>query len=334
MQRADFVQWAAVSVLLLGGLLLWTEAGFGGETPTLVAVDVANVVAAFAAGVACWRRGRREPGTPGNGWKLLGAGCIAWGLGVVYVTDFDLVVEAGVPFADRTIPFPSVADVGYLAFIPLALAGVLLIPRGVFTTGLRLRNVLDGAIVAAGLLAVAWVVILRGMWHADLGSPMDTVILLAYVWGDFLLAAACVNAWEFVPREEREGIVLLVVGLGLFALADTGFYILVLRDAATPGISAVNVLWPAGFAAMALAAVRPPLADKPEPAREPTHGLVPLAAALGALSLGLSGMAHGLEAGTAVLATLLAGLLLSRLSLARTERLRAQAALLRHPGEP
>ncbi len=334
MQRSDFAQWAAACVLLLGVLLLWVEAGFGGDTPTLLAVDLANVIAAFVAAATCWSRGEKEPGKPGKGWRLLGAGCLAWGLGVVYVTYFDVVVEAGVPFADRSIPFPSVADVGYLAFIPLALCGVLLIPRGIFTTTLRLRNVLGGAIAAAGLLAVAWVVVLRGMWHADLGPPLDTVILLAYPWGDFLIAATCVCAWEFVPREERESVVLLVVGLGLFALADMGFYVLVLRDLGATGISPINVLWPAGFAALALAAVRPPLAAKPESEREPTHGLTPLAAAVGVLSLSFSAMTHGLEAGTAVLATLLAGLLFARLTLSRTERVQAQRTLARHPGEP
>src|SRR5207253_3182968 len=64
------------------------------------------------------------------------------------------VQQAGVPVADRTILVPGPADAGFLAFFPLAIVGILRLPQGRFTG--RWRTTLDGLLIVASVLFVAW----------------------------------------------------------------------------------------------------------------------------------------------------------------------------------
>lgn len=232
-------------------------------------------------------------------------------MGVSYVTYVDLWAQRGIPFDERTLPFPSLADVGFLGFIPFAFAGILLLPPGIFRSAQRTKNAIDGMMVGIAMLLVAWVMLLRDLGHQDLGSPLATGLLLAYPYGDVLLIAAAICAWDFVPSEERDNLLLAVVGLGFLAMADLGFYVLVARDAV--GISAINALWPAGFVLLSMAAVRPALTS-PEPtlARPPTRALVPLSVAAGILAAGFAAVSGTADATLAALSTLLLGGLLVR----------------------
>lgn len=309
--------------MLVGALVLWIETGLGGPQRNLAIVDLANVAAAGIAAAACWARGRREQGRPARGWKSLAMGCALWAAGVAYVTYVDLWAQRGVPFADRSLPFPSVADLGFLGFIPFALVGILSIPRGIFRSAQRASNALDGMLVGVALVLVAWVVFLRDLGHQDLGSGLETALLLAYPYGDLLLAAAAICAWEFVPEEERDNLLLVVVGLGFLAMADLGFYVLVARE--DVGISAINALWPAGFALLGLAAVRP-RQPVPElvPDRPPTRALVPLSVAAGILAASFAALDGRGDATLATLAILLVGGLAVRWIHGTQERRRAQ----------
>ncbi|MHB1260890.1 MAG: hypothetical protein ACYC2H_04160 [Thermoplasmatota archaeon] len=331
MHRFTFTRWAAVLAVAVGLLVLWVEAELGGPELTLAAVDGANLVAAMGAAIACFIRARQETGRQQRGWRFLGAASMAWGLGVTYVAVYDLWLQRGVPFAERAIPFPSLADAGYLAFVPLALAGVILIPRGAQRTQIRIETFLDGLLVSMALLALAWILLLRDLTASDLGSPLQTFLLLAYPWGDVLLAATAVCAWEFVPARERDNLLLVVVGLAFLALADLGFLVLVQQQAV--GISAINVLWPAGFVALALGAMRPSpdlVPGQPQPDRE--RGLVPLAAAAGFLGIGLASANGSLDATLAAIGTVLAGAVAARLGLGWADRQRSEGTTARADG--
>ena len=55
------------------------------------------------------------------------------------------------------VPFPSVADIGYLGLPPLAAAGLLFLPQSAQSLAGRARTILDGLMVASSLLLVSWV---------------------------------------------------------------------------------------------------------------------------------------------------------------------------------
>ena len=89
-------------------------------------------------------------------------------------------------------PFPSVADVGYLAYFPLVYAGLVLLLHG------RLRASravwLDGltAALAVGTLVAA--VLLDAVLDSTGGSTEAVVTNLAYPAGDIILLARCSSA--------------------------------------------------------------------------------------------------------------------------------------------
>lgn len=249
---------ALLAALALVGLLLgWIATNFGGLQATLWAVDGANLLAPLLAAIVCLTRGLREQGRSAVGWQALGFGCLAWALGESYIAYHELWVERGLPIPERTIPFPSIADAGFLAFIPLAIVGVLLIPKGIFRSTLRIDAALDAAVIGLAVLSIVWWLGLDAITLASDLSLFESVLLLAYPWGDVLLVSAALAIWTYIGAEERASVAFVVVGVLLFAIADIGYAVLI--PAHYPGIHWVTALWPAGFLATALGAARPPL---------------------------------------------------------------------------
>lgn len=333
LSRERFAGWAAIAALCLGIFIVWIEGNFGGDSVTLAVTDLGNLAAALGAAFACTRRAREERGRPRQAWMALGIGCALWAMGVAYVSYFDLWLQRGLPFEERSIPFPSVADVGYLGFVPFALVGVALLPRGVFRHEARARNLLDGLLVALALLAVAWNLLLRDLVAAETGLDVQTVLGIAYPVTDILIAATAACAWTFVPREERGNLLFVVVGLGFLALADFGFFVLVERHLV--GISAINALWPAGFACLALGAARPPDAQEATPVRAPLRrDLVTITTLAGLLAVAFNAVSDRMDAVLTSVAILMVLVIVARLLLVRQERRRLREAQARHAGEP
>ena len=94
---------------------------------------------------------RRTAGHRRRAWAWLSAGTGAWAAGQAVWSFYEVVLG-------REVPFPSLADVGFLLF-PLAAAVGLVIWLGTQSDQLaaRGRDLLDGAIIAGSLLVLSWV---------------------------------------------------------------------------------------------------------------------------------------------------------------------------------
>src|SRR4029077_14390888 len=112
--------------------------GAGGHHTVVWVDDVGTFVAAAAATVACtvaaWRGARRDRA----GWALVAVGLGSWSFGEAAWGVYDL--------GSGRVPFPSVADVGYLLAVPLVAAGLLAFPSGGRLTA-RTRSLLDALVV-------------------------------------------------------------------------------------------------------------------------------------------------------------------------------------------
>lgn len=149
--RAWFAAFAAVPVL---AALIW--AGAGGDRTTTAIGNVAAIITAVGGGIVLLRAGRSAAGGP-RAWLLLGLAMLLWGLGEVLWTWYEVV-------QGDEVPFPSIADVAYLAAVPFAMAGVLAFASG---TGARfqVRTLLDGCLVAASFLFTSWALVLGPLWQ-------------------------------------------------------------------------------------------------------------------------------------------------------------------------
>jgi len=212
--------------------------------------DVAGVLPPMLAGAIALLAAGRSVAHVRLGWRFIGAGCLAWSLGEVVWT----VYEVGIR---HEIPFPSAADAGYLAMLPLVAIGLVTLSserRRLAGT----RPTLDALALILTATAFVWFFVLRPTYTESSAGLLEKVIGAAYPVGDlvvaYALAVAVQRHWGF-----RNAVVLttLLAGMLLLVAADVGFAYLTLEDTYSEQSlvsSFVNLGWPFGFLLMAYAA--------------------------------------------------------------------------------
>ncbi|SDF68874.1 putative bifunctional diguanylate cyclase/phosphodiesterase [Klenkia brasiliensis] len=253
---------AVVAVLaVLVGFQLASSLG----DAAFVDVYVSNLLQ-FASGataaVACAARARTVTGRRRWSWACLSAGTAAWAAGQAWWC-WVQVVQGG------EAPFPSVADVGFIAFPLLAGAALLLTPTGDGTTA-RWRRALDAAMTSAAVGLVSWETTLGTVVAMNAGNdPLVAGLLVGYPVLDVLLIVlgTLTVARATVARLPQ---VLVTLGLVSFAVSDSAF-----AYVAAEGDYDGNLLdlgWIAGFLLVALAALCPPGTAAPARARRRDDG--------------------------------------------------------------
>ena len=118
-------------------------------------------------------------------------------------------------------PFPSLADVGYLAFIPVLLGGLFAFPGRPHSRQERFKLALDTITVVAGGFMVLWYLVL-GPAVTDSGAGFLTVATsIAYPVGDLVLVLGIAKVLLRGPAaSSRRPLQILIGGLALFVVAD------------------------------------------------------------------------------------------------------------------
>jgi two-component system cell cycle response regulator len=255
-----------------------------------------HLVVDFGAGLLCAAAAWRQRGPDRVGWLLVAAGVLAWAAGDVYWTTVLLDQDS--------IPVPSPADFGYLAFPLLAFAGLTRV-LGARVHGAPKRLWVDGvtaslatAAVAAALVVPGIVDLIGGDWKSvatNAAYPLSDLILLGLVVG-----AMAVRGW----RLDRTW-VLGAAGIVAFWSADSHYLVAVAKGGG--GFpDPWNAGWDLAFVLLACAATAPAHAAVAVPSRSRRGAILPLV--YGAMALGVLVYA-GLGTVTAV-AVVLAGLAL------------------------
>ncbi|BCJ56506.1 hypothetical protein Asp14428_79810 [Actinoplanes sp. NBRC 14428] len=157
-------------------------------------------------------------------------------------------------------PFPSLADVFYLATCPLLAAGVLLIARGRLARDRA--GLLDSAIIATGL-GLVWWVFLVGPIAADASIPaLERLVGAAYPVSDLLLLAVAVR---LLTRSGRPtlSLALLTAGVAGMLASDAAYQVVTAYAPDLEGPIAVgwilaNVAWGAAALHRSAGAADPP----------------------------------------------------------------------------
>ena len=274
-RRVELVAAAVVAGYLVGALLGWRGTPVGDY-----ASNLGTAGAAFLGGGLCLRTARAAPGLVRSGWLLIGASALSWALGQCVWSWYELA-------AARPTPFPSLADVGFLAAVPLALAGLLCHHAALARRLSVLRTALDGALVALALLLVGWLLVLGPMYRAGADSDLELVIGLAYPTGDVALLTVALLTARRTVRGHRAPLLLLVGGIGALVTADTMFALLSLSDRYDTG-GLADVLWLSAFLLYGIAALHhdEPPAEPTAPAETtPVAALLPYAVLVPALGV-------------------------------------------------
>jgi signal transduction histidine kinase len=248
---------------LAAGFLVWVGLELGGKRATEVVSDLGQATAALIAAWACFNAAHRNPYGFGRAWtaslhrawRLLGSAALAWGLGQVVWTVIELRIE------DPSVP--SLADVGFLAAVPLLIAGVLAFPTAPMRATARLRTLLDGLLIAASLLFVGWATVLGDTFRSNAAadsSTLERAVCLAYPLGDIVAGTIVL---VLLSRSRGRGVVhLSMIGAAVSALlvADLGFAYKQLTGSYDTG-AMVDAGWVVGWLLLAATALKPTVAE-------------------------------------------------------------------------
>lgn len=205
-----------IGCILFGGIALviahdWLSLGGAGLDSAINGVVYDAVV--VCAGLGCLLRAFRG-GSERGAWIAIGASILAWAAGEIWWT---LYIE-GNPNA----PYPSPADLGYLAFYPLAALGLYLLVRA-RARELDRRLWMDGTIAALGTAAVGAALLFEFVAARTSGSGVEVATTLAYPFGDVLLVALVVGVIALTRWRPGTTWTLLLAGLAVMAVADVAF---------------------------------------------------------------------------------------------------------------
>jgi two-component system, cell cycle response regulator len=223
-----------LAVLLLGGtafVALHYWLGVGGALHAVIGTAVYDAVV-LGAGVACLVRASAY-GPERKAWVLIGLAILAWGAAEVY---WGVAIE-GNPDA----PYPSPADVGYLAFYPLAYAGLALLVKA-RAHEINWRLWMDGLIAALGTAALGAAFVFDFIADRTEGTWIEVATTLAYPLGDIAMLAIVVGVVALTGWRPGRTWSLLLAGLAALVVADIAFT-LQLTDEALPGGSWVEPIY-------------------------------------------------------------------------------------------
>ena len=181
-----------------------------------------------------------------SAWFFIGAGLLATTIGDIL---FDFWY-GGSP------PFPSAADVGYLAFYPLLYVGIaLLLRRRVSTFSATLW--LDGLMAATAAGALAASVLVEVVVNSTHGSRLVVVTNMAYPIGDVLLLALLVFVFSVTRWRPGRAWAFMAAGLLLNAIGDAIYLYQTAVGTYVEG-TYLDLVWPVSLVLIALAAWQRP----------------------------------------------------------------------------
>ncbi|HZC51143.1 MAG TPA: GGDEF domain-containing protein [Mycobacterium sp.] len=228
-------------------LAVWLWQGWGGAFTAKAADDLGQLFFAGLASVCALRAAARNAGRARGSWLALGVGLAAWAAGELMWCYYDLWPDV------NHVPFPSVADAGFLLFPIGAGLALLLFPaaRGGQSRG---RLILDGALVAGSLFVVSWVSALGDVYSARSDGDLAFMVSLAYPVADLVIMTMAIVVLARARTAHRLSLVLLSAGIMLMAVSDSAFVYLNAIGAYHSG-SLTDLGWAAAFAALGLAAL-------------------------------------------------------------------------------
>ncbi|HEX5762072.1 MAG TPA: GGDEF domain-containing protein [Solirubrobacterales bacterium] len=205
-----------MAAFLLGGTVivaLHSWLGLGGADLDLALNGVLYDSVVIGAAVACLLRAfayRQER----SAWLLIGLAVGFWAAAEVYWTAF---IED-----NPDAPYPSLADVGYLLFYPLAYAGLALLVRA-RAHQMDWRLWTDGLIAALGTAALGTAFVFDFVAGHATGTTLEKAITLAYPLGDIALASLLAGVVALTGWRPGRTWALLLAALAAMAVADVAY---------------------------------------------------------------------------------------------------------------
>ena len=258
-RRNTFVIAATAVALISVAYALNIRTVFFGPHAVTAIDDIGEAVAAAIASAACAWAASRARGKDRLGWALMGTSAGLWAAGEVVWSIYE--VGMGVQ-----VPYPSLADVGFLAAVPFAFVGIRAFWSDARGTSARWRVWFDGVIVAIALTSTAWAFGLKDVWQS---SSSTKILDLAYPVSDILIGTILILAIRRANQQQAGRMAFLLAGVASYSIADSAFAYLNAQGAFGAVGNIIDTGWFAGFLLIALAAVYPTAPPKPATQQAP-----------------------------------------------------------------
>lgn len=285
----------------------WVSTELGGPRITQLFEDGVIAAGAILAAVALTHLARTAADSAGREWQFLAAG--AWFEALGELTWFAygvLAVEA---------PFPGLPDVFYVVGYPLLALGLLLLASDPRDTRPRLRFALDGLIVGAAFVTIAWHFAFDPIIATSQLDVFSTWLSIAYPTLDLLLASLALVVAVNLRGPRRTAIILVALGFFMWFVGDTAFAALEFGGGYV--YDELGLLWLVGDLLIALGALHPDALSPTVPGyrrhyefHELTYPFVPFLATMAIL--GEVALTHRLDAGDAIFGTMVMLFLVAR----------------------
>lgn len=204
--------WSVVAYAVVVGVWVLVPRGPASERELLS--DLAPLPVGLAAWVGALSAARRSSNDAASAraWSRIAAAFLLWWLGDLLW----FILEVGL---DRS-PFPSPADVCYLATYPVLAWGLLSFPGVRRLRSERIKVALDAATVLLSGAMVVWYLVV-GPIVGDSSGRLATILNVAYPAGDLLLLYGVVAV--LLGHHRQQSLWLLLGGVVALILADLGY---------------------------------------------------------------------------------------------------------------
>jgi len=236
------------------------KTGVFGERPVTIIDDLGEAVAAAIASAACAWAATRAGGKERLGWTLMSISTGLWAAGELVWSYYEVWQQVAVPY-------PSLADAGFLGAVPFAIGGIRAFwSDAAHGTSARWRVWFDGVIVAIALTCTAWAFGLREVYQSDSSTRL---LDLAYPVTDIVVGTVLILAIRRATHQQAGKMALLLAGVACYSVADSAFAYLNAHGTYDSVGSVLNTGWFAGFLLIGLAATYPvePARATSKPAR-------------------------------------------------------------------
>jgi diguanylate cyclase (GGDEF)-like protein/PAS domain S-box-containing protein len=215
-------------------LVFWTTIGF-------------SAAAAVVVGVIQNKPRRRVP------WFLVAAALALFTAGdTVYLVLTTILHESN--------PFPSAADVLYLAMYPLLIAAMLLLPRS--STGRDRSSALDALVLTAAFGLILWIFLISPNLESETLGALGKFTSIAYPVSDLLfLAVAARLLWAV---RSSPAVTLMAIGGICLLITDVAYGLSQLNQSWNMG-GPIDFGWIVFYATWGAAALHPSMRDLTEP---------------------------------------------------------------------
>ena len=209
--------------------VIWSFTHWGGEEYQAAISDLAFLPISLLAALAAFRIWT-QPGADRStrlAWGLLGLGLLANFFGDLLWFYYEIILQSE--------PFPSWADLGYLAFYPLVMLGLLKFPHSPVSRSDQQRLYLDSAIVLVASWMVIWYFILAPSVDG-LDFTFESTLVAAYPLADqVIIYGLIIFLFRHPNASIRSGFGFLLVAMLLFVVADIIYSIQGLNDTYVSG---------------------------------------------------------------------------------------------------